>query len=126
MPGRCPVGRTSPLNMQAWLYPMTSTEAVRRAPEALDAVDIVFIDGAHDFDNVVMDLRVWWPRLTVGGYMAGHDFSMSDPGIMQAIWLFFSRLSGDDRVNIVLDSDYTWWVHKMLLQSCSLCETTDP
>jgi len=96
------------------LYPMTSADAVRSAAHALSTVDVVFLDGAHDFHSVLGDLEVWWPRLRVGGFMAGHDFSMADPGVMQAIWRFFHRPLHADYTEVFLDTDYTWWVQKLV------------
>jgi hypothetical protein len=37
--------------------------------------DFMYIDAGHDYPNVMKDLRVWWPKLRVGGMMAGDDFA---------------------------------------------------
>eukprot|EP00928_Gymnodinium_smaydae_P058060 TRINITY_DN41271_c0_g1_i1.p1 TRINITY_DN41271_c0_g1~~TRINITY_DN41271_c0_g1_i1.p1 ORF type:complete len:424 (+),score=52.19 TRINITY_DN41271_c0_g1_i1:193-1464(+) len=94
------------------LYPMNSAQAVRVAGRALGAVDVIFIDGAHDYWSVKKDLELWWPRVRRGGFMAGHDFTMGDAGVMQAVWQFFSYPASGRQVNVFLDSDYTWWVQK--------------
>lgn len=44
-----------------------------RVPNA--SLDLVYVDAAHDFRNVRDDIRAWWPKLTDGGVMAGHDFA---------------------------------------------------
>jgi len=36
-------------------------------------VDLIHIDGGHDFRSVVTDLTVWWPRLRGGGILIGDD-----------------------------------------------------
>lgn len=41
--------------------------------------DLVFIDAAHDYDNVLADLRAWWPKVKPGGVFAGHDYSTDAP-----------------------------------------------
>lgn len=43
-----------------------------------ESVDVVFIDGDHHYDAVLADISAWWPKLRVGGFMAGDDFMMSD------------------------------------------------
>lgn len=46
-----------------------------------DPVDMVFIDGAHDYDSVVADISYWKPRAQV--LLCGHDyvpFSGLNPG----------------------------------------------
>ena len=36
--------------------------------------DFIYIDAAHDYDSVVEDLEVWWPKLKKGGIFSGHDY----------------------------------------------------
>lgn len=35
--------------------------------------ELVFIDGAHDYESVKEDCRAWWPHVAVGGILCGHD-----------------------------------------------------
>ena len=45
-----------------------------------NTLDIIFIDGAHDYDSVKLDINVWYPKLKDGGIMFGHDYpSPYDP-----------------------------------------------
>jgi predicted O-methyltransferase YrrM len=37
-------------------------------------VDLVFIDGDHDYDSVATDIRIAWPLLKHGGVVFGHDY----------------------------------------------------
>ena len=39
-----------------------------------DSLDFVFIDGAHDQGSVEADILAWWPKVKVGGVLAGHDY----------------------------------------------------
>lgn len=55
----------------------TNVHAVRApSPEAglqvPDPVDMVFIDGAHDYDSVVADIRYWGSRAQ--RLLCGHDY----------------------------------------------------
>jgi len=52
-----------------------SHEIAEVFPEKLDAV---FIDAAHDYDNVMRDLRSWHPHLKEGGYFLGHDYDWDE------------------------------------------------
>ena len=36
--------------------------------------DFICIDAGHEYENVARDLEVWWPKLKVGGMLAGDDF----------------------------------------------------
>jgi predicted O-methyltransferase YrrM len=68
--------------------------------------DIVFIDAAHDYRNVVYDIRAWWPIVRNGGYLCGHDYQHKFPGVMRAVADCFPLL----RVAVCPDS--VWVVQK--------------
>jgi hypothetical protein len=36
--------------------------------------DMIHLDGAHDYDSVLSDLRAWWPLLARGGILIGDDY----------------------------------------------------
>lgn len=42
------------------------------------SLDFVYIDGAHDFKNVAMDVCEWTPKVRTGGIVYGHDFKRSN------------------------------------------------
>ena len=37
--------------------------------------DFIYVDARHDYAGVIQDLSMWWPKLAVGGVMAGHDYT---------------------------------------------------
>jgi hypothetical protein len=49
--------------------------------------DVLFIDGAHDYDNVRADIITWHKKVRVGGYLSGHDYHTGGNyfGCIQAI-----------------------------------------
>lgn len=38
------------------------------------SLDFVFIDGDHEYDGVMADIRAWLPKVRKGGVIAGHDY----------------------------------------------------
>ena len=51
-------------------------------PEGLDSV---FIDGSHEYADVVADIQEWKPLLKCGGLLCGHDYSTAHIGVMDAV-----------------------------------------
>lgn len=45
--------------------------------------DFVYVDARHDFKGAYEDLEAWWPKIRVGGIMAGHDYVTQDDGPTQ-------------------------------------------
>lgn len=49
-------------------------------------LDFVFIDGAHDFDNVMLDIILWSRKVRKGGIVSGHDaYFFTKSGVFEAI-----------------------------------------
>lgn len=38
-----------------------------------DSLDFVYIDGDHTYEGVVKDIKMYLPKIKVGGFIAGHD-----------------------------------------------------
>ncbi len=53
------------------------------------SLDFVFIDAIHLYEHVLEDIRVWYPKVRVGGILAGDDFTSKFPGVMKAVSRFF-------------------------------------
>ena len=52
------------------------------------SVDLVYIDGSHDYDSVKEDINTWWPKIKMGGYIGGHDFHPGITGVYKAVQEF--------------------------------------
>ncbi len=52
-----------------------------------ESIDFVMIDAAHDYKNVLADIAAWWPKIKVGGVMAGDDYLFR--GVERAVRVFF-------------------------------------
>jgi len=50
-----------------------------------ESLDFVFIDASHDYGSFRKDLFAWFPKVKVGGILAGHDFADPYPGIVKAV-----------------------------------------
>lgn len=61
---------------------MNSTSAALTYSER--SLDFVFIDAAHDYENVKADILAWMPKVKPGGYLAGHDYPTWE-GVTKAV-----------------------------------------
>lgn len=86
---------------------MMSGEAHVHIPD--ESLDFCFIDGNHDHDYVMEDMRLYLPKMKKGGLFGGHDYEngndygCSDWGVEIAVRDFFGE------GNFFTDDDYTWW-----------------
>ena len=56
------------------------------------SLDFIFIDAAHDYDNVFADITEWHKKLKPNGIIAGHDYSWCDP-VKKAAHDYFDPLN---------------------------------
>ena len=54
-----------------------------------NSFDFIFIDGGHDYESVIEDIRGWYPKLKPGGIFGGHDIDW--PGVQKAVTEFFGN-----------------------------------
>jgi len=64
------VEKLKPYNVR--ILRKTSMEALNDIPD--NSLDFVYIDGLHDFDNVMMDIIGWSNKVKRGGIVSGHDY----------------------------------------------------
>ena len=64
--------------------------------------DVVFIDASHDYESAKKDIIAWLPKVRKGGVLCGHDYSLAQFGVIQAV----NEVIGCD--NIELKSGDVW------------------
>lgn len=52
---------------------------------ALDNLDVVFEDAAHNYDVLKQNIDYFYPRLNKGGIICGDDYSGSFPGVIRGV-----------------------------------------
>lgn len=67
----------------------------------LTGFDVIYIDGAHDYYNVKLDISLWKDRATK--FICGHDYCNKFPGVKKAVNEAFGK---PDKVF----SDSSWLV----------------
>jgi len=66
----------------SWIKKL-SNDAVNDIP---NNVDFIYIDGNHEYEYVLNDMRNYWAKIRQGGVMAGHDINNS--GVAKAVCQF--------------------------------------
>lgn len=69
---------------------LIQSDSVAAAKEFEDnSCDMVFIDGDHSFEGCSRDIDAWLPKVKPGGFLAGHDYESTYPGVVAAVNLRF-------------------------------------
>lgn len=63
-----------------------TTEVAWQIPD--NTCGLIYIDAAHDLENVRSDIKNYWPKLVSGGIVALHDFEEPNYGVKQAVYEF--------------------------------------
>lgn len=95
---------TSAYANRCHFYQMTSAEGVRGFGD--QTLDLVFIDGAHDYENVMTDISVWWSKIKPSGFLTGHDYQHKFPGVHRAVADHF------DLMQVAIMPDSVWAVSR--------------
>lgn len=79
--------RNALANHRAIVIKMASLDAAKLIADG--SLDFVYIDAAHDYDNVKADLEAWTPKVRQGGIVAGHDYYVfpgsGNDGVVRAV-----------------------------------------
>jgi hypothetical protein len=69
-----------------------------------NSIDFIFIDASHDYENVLLDIKAWYPKVKkYTGVIAGHDYTWG-PEVKKAVHDFF------DPKNIIIQESEGCWI----------------
>lgn len=80
-------------------------------------LDFVYLDARHDYRSVTNDLNAWWPKVKVGGILAGHDYfdkfvRKNLVEVKRAVDTFFQH-GQLETINVTTDDNLpSWYVVK--------------
>lgn len=99
-----------------WIEKM-SIEAAKEVPN--DSLDFVYIDGNHQYDYVIKDIKVWYPKVKINGLLGGHDYDHQRlVNVKKAVDDFckeYNHLLHKQRgISMPGCNDYSidWWIYK--------------
>lgn len=101
-----------PWHSRARILQCDSVSATHRIPDWMkNRIGMVYIDGDHNYQPCMDDIRIWWPLLPENGMLAGHDYDESHPGVVQAVQEFAS----ENNVKVFItagDLLPSWYIYK--------------
>ena len=74
------------------------------------SLGFAYIDARHDFDAVTEDMDAWWPKVRLGGVVAGHDFTHMP--LARAVLQFVRKHGNDASVFVTADHPASWIIAK--------------
>lgn len=69
------------------LHHKESTLAAQEFDDA--SVRFVYLDGSHNYEDVLADIEAWLPKVKAGGILAGHDYNQ--PEVAKAVIEMFGH-----------------------------------
>ena len=74
-----------------------------------NSLDFVYIDGDHSYENVKLDLNLWYPKLKLYGVLGGDDYGhISGRGVVKAV----NEFSFEKKEVIMYGEDNQFWLVK--------------
>lgn len=84
------------------IYPHQETS--EEAAKYVEAADMVYIDGLHDYESVKKDIKLWRNKATK--IICGDDYDENWPGVMEAV-----KVSFQGRIKVCFEGRI-WYVIK--------------
>ena len=66
------IDRISPYSSRVEIWRMLTTEAADLVPDG--SISFIYVDASHQYTDVLADVTSWWPKLRLGGVIAGDDY----------------------------------------------------
>lgn len=78
-----------------------------------ESFDWIYIDAAHDYENVTQDINLWWKKLKIGGLFGGHDFLSRHNGLIE-VDRAIEDWAYKNGIEFSVTPCTSWWVLKHL------------
>jgi hypothetical protein len=83
------LNNVAPIKEYINVHRMKSQEASKKFEDK--SIDVIFIDGAHDYENVKIDCNVWYSKMKSDGVMIFDDCKPKVEGVWKAVTEFLKE-----------------------------------
>jgi hypothetical protein len=97
-------GRILPLALPS----LQAVEVLKVILSDRSGADVIYIDAAHEYLPVYLDIMHYWPLLRSGGRMLGDDYTQHWPGVRQAVDQYFS----EKHMRVEILNEWVWKVDR--------------
>lgn len=73
--------------------------------------DMIYLDAGHAYEDVIQDIRIYWPLLRQNGVFLGDDYNPGWAGVIRACTEFAHRQG--ETLNV---RNEKWWIQKLSQQ----------
>ena len=70
--------------------------------------DVIYVDAAHEYLPVYLDIMHYWPLLRPSGRMLGDDYTAHWPGVRRAVDQFFA----ENKIPVEILNEWVWKADK--------------
>jgi hypothetical protein len=95
---------------QVTLHRMTSSDASMQFGDYY--FDWIYVDGDHSYEEVLNDLRNWWPKIKPGGCLAGDDYRWRDENKRLAVKDAVEEFAGETGIRVKVFSGTQFVIEK--------------
>lgn len=100
--------------VQNIINPVRKTSSDASADYDDRSLDFVFIDADHTYQSVKEDIACWFPKVKIGGFIAGHDYNLAKiwPGVCSAVDEFLKLPFLVNNQVYLYDDQLVWCLRK--------------
>jgi hypothetical protein len=97
-------------NLMTWFPPLKVMRLESKLACELfrdEHFDFVYLDGSHFYEDVLRDIKLWLPKVRLGGLIGGHDY-MTSRGVHQGVRRAVDEIFGKDSVRAYDNGSSVW------------------
>lgn len=88
-------------------FPVSSIQGAHVLEQLNVRADIIYIDAAHEYEQVYADIKAYWKLLKPGGVLMGDDYADYWIGVKQAV----NQFAHENQINVVVEG-VVWYIVK--------------